>query len=449
MTNSELIAEARSVEPIIGSEHLLELIDRLADALKEQPKENDVGSKKSKRKAAKLIAASQARRTEPDTGWKLVGEVPPADIIENVTQAAAQFTDARYTGYLKHGQSGDTRLIEWGEVQAMRQETEIILGTGSSDNPWYYGTVAPVEASDEQLADGEEETPPRWEIEAFGGPDGEWFVRDHLTGFLAWEDDRDGAESLRYELAVDNINLQSVSWREEQSGAEVLVSTEDETNRFHFILHHGEDKAYYDRDTKRVKPIGSDVPIEVVFEQLGELNDDWGLAEAWEQFWMPVHAWLIPPPEDIEVPVSDEVDPAPLPESEDAPAPAAHETPDLPPVRVLVVSSRRWAWQGIVAELIQTYWNGLDNPPLVLLTSGSPYGAEATASRLAGTVPGVTHEFIRDEDIPRSKIDYAFAFITNKSAGAERVLKLVRQANVPVHIMRETSAVINDPWLDR
>lgn len=131
---------------------------------------------------------------------------------------------------------------------------------------------------------------------------------------------------------------------------------------------------------------------------------------------------------------------------------APHLVPPQPkPLRIAVVGSAAWRSRSAVLEAVQDYWHGAGAPDVTLIVSGCPIGAERTVVDAAAAMPRWEVAVARDEDLGRAQIDQAFAFIRDYSEGAERTLAFLRDARVPVEVLREESSEPGapDPWASR
>lgn len=277
---------------------------------------------------------------------------------------------------------------------------------------------------------------------------GDWAVFDSFTGLRSLA----GTEAQALEAArklEDGWTLENYVWRLPESGAEVMIASAYEGHQFWAMFSEEYGWGVFDRFQRLVHPIADedhayewmdDATRSMAADfnrdprELDECNDNPD-----ERHWVTLPEWMEHWSDQPEVGESD------MREAVSAALEDAQR-----PVRVLLVSSRGWGWKGIVRELLQYYWNGIGNPPMTILTSGMPHGAEAVAYEfLEAGVHGLTHEVIADDMIRPENVDYAFAFISNASEGASKVVDRLRALEIPVHLIEETSAVIPDRWAGR
>lgn len=288
----------------------------------------------------------------------------------------------------------------------------------------------------------------RWEVVDW---DGSKAIMDNMTKFVAPYEEA-SVEEIEEDvelLSQGKLAIDEYQWSEPFTGADVLgLGQTNDTRRFHALYETKLGYALLDSHTGLVHPLdGVDDDSSALSEaRIWETGPEEQFTECRElenegTHWQYLYQWV-----DDRDPEKKDVEPVET--TPETPA-AAHLPADLPEIRVLVVSSSRWAWKSVVREALQTYWNGVGNPPLKLLTSGSPYGAEMVARELAQQVEGVSYEQIDDDKVNPSNVDYAFAFITNDSEDATAALNRLLVLGIPTHIMREWSAVVNDPWLNR
>lgn len=120
--------------------------------------------------------------------------------------------------------------------------------------------------------------------------------------------------------------------------------------------------------------------------------------------------------------------------------------PPVTPTTVIVVGSYEWAFRSVVADSLIGWWVAAGQPPVQLVTSGCPAGAEAIA-REVGESHGWQHVTVRDEDLAR--VDgLAFAFVKDASAGAERVLESLRPAHW-LRVLRDDTSRVVSQWGER
>lgn len=361
----------------------------------------------------------------------------------------------------------------------------VVIETERSPEEVAAEVVAAMTAAEEPITVEALPIQPRWEVQY---RDGEYQVIDHMTGFVATVGSRGhhGTEAGSYasELNSAQLAIDALVWSEPVTKATVLYTTEREHDRF-FLLESSVtlgEWAMYDTITSLVHPLDNTGDLDELVKEVDFFNSHPKASlqdcveEALyskERHWFPREDWVVPPPEDV--------DPDPQPAGDDrrrddpvqwddesdedfrtrmieegydpktipAPAAAATETPVPDEVKVLVVSSANWQWGGVVGEVLQRYWNRIGNPNMVLYTSGSNRGAEQAAVKLASAVEGLRHEVLPDSLIGNADLDYAFGFITDFSKGASAIVDYLEVIHVPVHVIREESATIDDPWSDR
>lgn len=115
---------------------------------------------------------------------------------------------------------------------------------------------------------------------------------------------------------------------------------------------------------------------------------------------------------------------------------------------VIVAGSFHWENESAVHEQLSTWWNGRGDPPVLLITSGCPQGAERHA-REFGQAHGWQHSGLRDEELIQLPQAIAFLFIRDESAGATRVLEILDQAKVWHRVTRDETRRVVSPWADR
>lgn len=283
----------------------------------------------------------------------------------------------------------------------------------------------------------EEELPQRW----YKSQVGDWLgILDSFTGLFAPYlrsdsvplDDEELDSDLE-QLLSEEATISDLSWRVLGYHDVIAFPTAaNEALRYMPVWNEDVGAAVYDRKYELVSPLPQ-AHLDTAIDTAAMLNEE---LDTTTLAWVSVEEWAHPV--ETEAP------------EEGNTFTKEHVGQNLAPVRVYIVSSRAWAWKSVVREVLQSYWNGIGNPPLVLITSGSPYGAEAVAYELAQGLPDqVTHEIVADEDLSRDKIDYAFAFVSNHSEGASLVLDTLKLMKVPTHIMTETSAVVDEAWANR
>lgn len=293
---------------------------------------------------------------------------------------------------------------------------------------------------------------PRFEdYEYFGEP----AIIDHHTGFIArfgHREARDAMIEAANRTHDDPTFIDGLDWTHLPSGARVYLTHYTESNRFFVLDHPDVGVAILDRFTQMIVPMHENISAEEIDELMATINEH--IDSALGLFssdgvsideWMRVGGGIDVAEDPTNPHWEDEVEVKSLDtEAVMASAPAGR------PLRVLVISSSSWAWGGLVDQHVGSLVarSGDQNRPVVIITSGSPNGAEAGARALADA-HGWYVETIRDEGIPHGDIDYGFAYISNQSAGAEAALEVALAARIPVHITRETSAVIPDAWAGR
>lgn len=342
----------------------------------------------------------------------------------------------------------DNRERSRAEVDAIIEERVKVAGgfLPTQDLIALYG--------EESAARTEAAAQPRWEVERFGDAN-QPVVRivDHLTGFVAPFEPNLASEAEAETVALNEglARLEQFMWFLPIANAYVIgVTSDTEHQRFWPIgaLDHREaGSGIFDRQSGLIHVLDPELTEEQVEaevtiwnrhpeEQFAECSED-----SDNTHWVGQLEWIAEPPLDVAETFEELATETP------ADATVATEQRRL---RVLVVSSSTWAHTGVVTELIQTLWNGAGNPPLTLLTSGSPHGAEGVAMRLADTVHEVSYEQISDDMVTADRVDYAFAFVSNASEGATRMLNRLLVLGIPTHVMEETSAIVKeDPWARR
>lgn len=369
-----------------------------------------MAKKKSKRKAEKL------RRKTANRGFN------PADYVE-VPRPEPLVTE-------------DTEFVDAPDVVyrgALLSDEDV---AGIVANLTEEGLEVEPEAPAFDHAVYDTERPVRWSVEEMRET-GDWVVADSYTGLRAVCGTQSEAVGYLGVLVNGGLLIDHLVWREPEGMPEVFISSENESHQYWAILDEDKGFAILDRFARLVYPIPApswDMPYEQEVEEAMALAVSLATSE-YQLHWVTLAEWLEPESDTVgETDISEAVS-------------AALEDSQRP-VRVLLVSSRNWAWKGIVREILQTYWNGLGNPPMTLLTSGMPYGAESVAYEFLDA-GNITHEVIHDSAITPENVDYAFAFVSNYSEGATKAVERLRVLEIPFHLVEETSAVIPDQWAGR
>lgn len=122
--------------------------------------------------------------------------------------------------------------------------------------------------------------------------------------------------------------------------------------------------------------------------------------------------------------------------------------PVLDRVTVVVVGSQSWEAGAAVEEILSNWWINHGQPPVNLVTSGCPDGAEAAARKFAA---GNGWDLIqmRDEELQRLAGAIAFVFIRDQSVGASNVLVTVEQAKMWHRVFRDDTVRQVSAWADR
>lgn len=122
--------------------------------------------------------------------------------------------------------------------------------------------------------------------------------------------------------------------------------------------------------------------------------------------------------------------------------------PTLPTQWIAVIGSSDWRNRSAVLEQIQNWWNEQGNPPLQLVTSGAPRGAELVARAGMDTL-GFGHIPLPDDAIAgMTTLSHVFAFVRDYSEGAQKVVDQVEiKGAVPITVMREEAT--RDAWSSR
>jgi hypothetical protein len=294
---------------------------------------------------------------------------------------------------------------------------------------------------------------PRWEVERFassGSRTPEVRIIDHLTGFVANFDEELATEADVEAAALNEgtAKVEQFMWFLPLAKAYVIgVSSDTEHKRFWSIAHEDSGAGIFDRESGLIHVLDPELTQEEIEAEahIWNANPEAQFEECHEDresvHWVGQLEWTAEPPADV-AEAFEEL-------ATEPPADAAVTT-ELRPLRVLVVSSSTWSHAGVVTSLIQTLWNGAGNPPLQLLTSGSPHGAEGVAMQLADQVHEVSYLQIADDQVTPDRVDYAFAFVSNASEGATRMLNRLLVLGIPTHVMEETSAIVKeDQWASR
>lgn len=118
------------------------------------------------------------------------------------------------------------------------------------------------------------------------------------------------------------------------------------------------------------------------------------------------------------------------------------------PAMIIVAGSFHWDNEPAVHEQLRAWWDGRSNPPVLLITSGCPEGAEKHA-RTFGAAHGWDHSGLRDEELIQLPQAIAFVFIRDESAGATRVLDILDRAKIWHRVTRDETRRVVSPWADR
>jgi hypothetical protein len=124
------------------------------------------------------------------------------------------------------------------------------------------------------------------------------------------------------------------------------------------------------------------------------------------------------------------------------------DLPVTPPTILVVIGSYGWKSIQTVNSVLGEWWSNHGRPPVRLVTSGCPLGAESFA-RLFGELNEWEFAVMRDEEIPLYDGAFFYAFIRNKSEGAERVLGWLERRGVEVRVVREDTTPDRNPWATR
>jgi hypothetical protein len=120
--------------------------------------------------------------------------------------------------------------------------------------------------------------------------------------------------------------------------------------------------------------------------------------------------------------------------------------PPVDPVTVVVIGSADWSQHAVIGSVLQEWWENAGHPPVQLVTSGCPTGAEATARMLYPNWHNVT---IRDEGLTELHDVLVFAFIRDHSAGATAALKALRRHHPWERVIRDDISRNVSPWASR
>lgn len=132
---------------------------------------------------------------------------------------------------------------------------------------------------------------------------------------------------------------------------------------------------------------------------------------------------------------------------DDSPMTVTPDPPE-PPSIVVVIGSFAWTSTHTVHETLEQWWVAHGRPPVVLVTSGCPAGAEASARSYGETV-GWQPRVMRDEDLPALEGAFFFAFIRDFSDGAEKVLETLEPRGVWLRVHRDNTDTVKSPWTSR
>lgn len=133
--------------------------------------------------------------------------------------------------------------------------------------------------------------------------------------------------------------------------------------------------------------------------------------------------------------------------TDDSPVTVTPDTP-TPPSLVVVVGSYAWKSTLTVHATLEEWWVSHGRPPAVLVTSGCPAGAEASA-RVFGETAGWQMRIMRDEELPALEGAFFFAFIRDYSEGAEKVLETLEPRGVWIRVHRDNTDTVKSPWTSR
>jgi hypothetical protein len=120
--------------------------------------------------------------------------------------------------------------------------------------------------------------------------------------------------------------------------------------------------------------------------------------------------------------------------------------PPVNPVTVVVVGSADWSQNALVGAVLQEWWENAGHPPVQLVTSGCPTGAEAAARQLFPQWHLVT---VRDEGLAELRDILVFAFIRDHSPGATAALKALRRTSPWERVIRDDIRRNVSPWVNR
>lgn len=102
------------------------------------------------------------------------------------------------------------------------------------------------------------------------------------------------------------------------------------------------------------------------------------------------------------------------------PEPPAPPTPPTPALTIIVVGSYAWTNKGTVSDALVDLWESHGQPPIQLLTSGCPLGAELIARDLALGF-GWEVVTVRDEELVNIPNAIACVFIKDGSRVASKL----------------------------
>ena len=120
--------------------------------------------------------------------------------------------------------------------------------------------------------------------------------------------------------------------------------------------------------------------------------------------------------------------------------------PPVEPTTIVVIGSADWVLPSVVGAVLHEWWEGAGNPPVQLVTSGCPTGAEAAARELYQHWHLVT---VRDEGLVELQNVLVFAFIRDRSPGATAALKLLRRRGPWERVIRDDTRRNVSPWISR
>jgi hypothetical protein len=121
-----------------------------------------------------------------------------------------------------------------------------------------------------------------------------------------------------------------------------------------------------------------------------------------------------------------------------------------PPAPSVVVVIGSYAWKSPLAvhEVLGEWWAAHEKPPVMLVTSGCPAGAEA-AARSFGEANGWQPRVMRDEEMPQLDGAFFFGFVKDFSEGAEKVLETLEGHGVWLRVHRDNTDTVKSPWTSR